>query len=466
MRGEVGNESVSEALAQADPSYRPVDLAGPTEGGALEGSGRYVERGPLGQGGLGVVVEAFDRDLRSTVALKRPRDDRMTPSAIAALVREAQITAQLEHPSIPAVHALGIDSEGRPYFAMTMLGGHTLAELIEAALTDEALRRQLTTGRKLRIFLQVCYAVAFAHSRSVLHRDLKPDNVMVGAFGEVRLMDWGIAKLLDRSDGPDGEGVAPPMVETTASARATRAGEFLGTPAYAAPEQIEGRADIDERADIYALGAMLYKLLSGRPPIVGATVADTMEGVLSGRVPPIRSLVPLSDRLAAIVHKALARDREGRYPGVPALIADVEAVLEGRPVTALEEGALGRLGRVYFGRSLRVARLRTFEVDLFAWGSFFLGMTVGATAWEYATWWGWPLFVLGVLLCVPGLYAMMRKPRPDDPGVVVPFREGVSSGASLQTGRSQTPEDASDGTASLQGRAATPDERTETAPRD
>ncbi len=418
MKGNIGNRRVLDVLADTVAPVEPLDLDphGPPECDPHAAS-RYVQGAELGRGGLGVVVEAFDQDLRSTVALKRPRSDVMGERAVHELVREAQVTAQLDHPNIPAVHALGIDQVGRPFFTMTRLRGRALSEILAARRTDLEEAGTFSTPRLLRIFLQVGSAVAFAHSRGVVHRDLKPQNIIIGEFGEVRLMDWGIAKVLSRPGEDD-----RPALSTSAPHEGTQAGAFIGTPGYAAPEQVRGETDLDGRADVYALGALLYEMLTGRPPVVGPTVASVVSGTLEGAIEPVHTVVHVDERLAAVVHRALALHREARYPDVLALLADVEALIEGRPVSALHEGAIKRVGRWYLGRSLRFARLRTVHIDCLAWACFALGASTGM--WMMTLdlprpdLWAWALLAFGLLALVPVAYTLARRPRPEDPGVL------------------------------------------------
>ncbi|MFH2005090.1 MAG: serine/threonine-protein kinase [bacterium] len=438
MSRSVGEERVLTALAETMANVEPVDLGPVREpsDSASSASNRYEELGEIGRGGLGVVVEAFDQDLRRIVALKRPRSDRL--GDVSVLIREAQITAQLEHPNIPAVHTLGIDGQGRPFFTMTRLHGETLGALLKARRADEQVRSRLSTTKLLRILAQVGYAVAFAHDRGVLHRDLKPDNIIIGEFGEVRLMDWGIAKLL--REGPERPGAGSSTPTTSVETGDTRAGTFTGTPGYAAPEQIQGLPDIDARADIYALGALLFEMISGRPPVTGENVAALMSRTLEGRVTPLKSLVPVSDPLAAIVHKALAREREHRYANVLALLEDLEAMQEGKRVTALEEGCLKRAGRWYFGRSPKIARLRNIDVDMTAWASYLVGLATGAVCvahgWTWVGRYWWAYAIVGLVASAAPLYTLLRKERPDDPGAMLALNEDYYTSSGVSGARS------------------------------
>lgn len=234
----------------------------------------------IGRGGMGVVYRSKDIALNREVAVKVMRDRSLTgdglTGAIKRFVREAQITGQLQHPGIPAVHQIGRLGDDRPYLAMKMIKGQTLEQL----LGEQG--RAADRGRLIALFEKVCDTVAYAHSRQVIHRDLKPNNLMVGKFGEVQVMDWGLAKSLLE---PDPEPVPPPQAGDTGltEIRTTQDldphsadGEVLGTPAYMPPEQAGGEVEkIDARADVFALGAILCCLLTGRPPYVGNLPAVT-----------------------------------------------------------------------------------------------------------------------------------------------------------------------------------------------
>ncbi len=225
--------------------------------------GRYELGEEVGRGGMGAVLRARDPHLNRELAVKVLRGGG-EPESLRRFVEEAQVCSQLQHPGIVPVHDLGRLEDGRPFFAMKLVQGRTLAELLRkrAQPADDL-------PRFLDIFGQVCQAVGYAHSRGVIHRDLKPSNVMVGAFGEVQVMDWGLAKVLR----PHERGAAAfSAVRTVRSASGdeSREGQAMGTPAYMAPEQARGEVDsLDERADVFGLGAILCEILTGRPPFAG-----------------------------------------------------------------------------------------------------------------------------------------------------------------------------------------------------
>jgi serine/threonine-protein kinase len=244
-------------------------------------AGRYQLHGEIARGGMGVIFKGHDNDLGRDVAVKVLLEDRRDDAGqLQRFVEEAQIAGQLQHPGIAPVYELGQLPDRRPYFSMKLVKGQTLASLLTAR-TDLAEDRPKFVG----VFQQVCQTLAYAHARGVIHRDLKPANVMVGAFGEVQVMDWGLAKVLHEGGvtDPAGGGRQPPadlsVIRTARSSGSdapeadsghTRAGSVLGTPAYMAPEQARGDIDlVDERTDVFGLGAILCEILSGKPPFPG-----------------------------------------------------------------------------------------------------------------------------------------------------------------------------------------------------
>ena len=230
--------------------------SGPAPAGAA-GTERYAFGDVIGRGGMGEVVSARDAQIGRTVAIKRLHD--ASPDAVARFLREAQVQGRLEHPAVVPVHELSHDARG-PFFVMKQLAGVTLADVVaRLAAGDAATATQFTRQRLLRAFAEVCLAIEFAHAKGVIHRDLKPANIVLGEFGEVYVLDWGIARVLgDAADGA-GHGLAG------LDAGDTQAGAILGTPGYMSPEQVTGDAALDGRADVYALGCMLFEILALAP---------------------------------------------------------------------------------------------------------------------------------------------------------------------------------------------------------
>ncbi|MFM2090245.1 MAG: Serine/threonine-protein kinase PknB [Planctomycetota bacterium] len=303
----------------------------------VPGPGRYAIQGEIARGGIGVVVRAADRDLGREVAIKVMGGDPRSMRARLRFVEEAQVTGQLEHPNIVPVHDLGFAPDGRPYFTMQLLKGRTLAEVL-------ALRGQerWPLPRLVGVLRSICNGVAYAHSRGVVHRDLKPANIFLGDFGEVWLCDFGLAKVgAGRQWRRAGDAGARPKGLRSASPHLTQQGAIEGTPAYMAPEQAVGDvAAIDERTDIYALGAILYEILAGVPPAEGRDLDEVLSRVRAGRIipPAVRSPgrePPLE--LSAVAMKALATDPDRRYQRAGDLSLDLEAWLEGRAVSAKED---------------------------------------------------------------------------------------------------------------------------------
>jgi serine/threonine protein kinase len=293
--------------------------------------GRYRIGEPVGQGGMGIVYRARDLALERDVALKVLRPELSGPEAAARLEREARILARLEHPGIVPVHDAGTLADGRIFYVMKLVLGERLQELAERAPLSEV----------LRVFLRVCETVGFAHARGVVHRDLKPSNIMVGGFGEVLVLDWGIARVLGvpaEATAADSAGAAE-----AASGTDTAPGTVLGTPGFMAPEQAEGRLDqVDARTDVFALGAILRALLAG------------------GTVP---RAVPRP--LGSIWARAMAPRPEDRYPTAAALAADVTRFLDGEPVEAHRESLGERAGRLFRRYQTAIVLVLTYLVIRF-----------------------------------------------------------------------------------------------------
>jgi hypothetical protein len=280
---------VSSRVLLRDEPDAPAPVVGPGEDGPAVGAqGRYQVLGEIARGGMGIVLKGRDPDLGRDVAMKVLHPGHAgDPALVRRFVEEAQIGGQLQHPGILPVYELGLDAELRPYFTMRLVKGRTLAALLEER-PDPA----HDLGQFLAVFEQVCQTVAYAHARGVIHRDLKPSNIMVGAFGEVQVVDWGLAKVLRQGgERPDGQG--PPAetdepevttVRTTGGGLPSQSGAILGTPSYMSPEQAQGdvRA-LDEQADVFALGAILCEVLTGQPPYRGSR-REILEDAAAGRL--------------------------------------------------------------------------------------------------------------------------------------------------------------------------------------
>jgi serine/threonine-protein kinase len=264
---------------------------------------------------------------------------------------EAEITGGLEHPGIVPVYGLGSYADGRPYYAMRFIQGDSLKEAIERFHRDESLkkdagRRSLALRKLLRRFTDVCNAIEYAHSRGVVHRDIKPGNIIVGRHGETLVVDWGLAKAIGRPD-PGADANEHTLVPSSASGSAeTLPGQALGTPAYMSPEQARGDLEaLGPRSDVYSLGATLYCLLTGKPPFEG-DVADLLRKVQQGDFRPPRQVDPSIDKaLDAVCLKAMSLRPENRYATARALVEDVERWLADEPVTAWREPIAWRARR-------------------------------------------------------------------------------------------------------------------------
>ncbi|HEY0483743.1 MAG TPA: protein kinase [Kofleriaceae bacterium] len=298
---------------------------------AADDPDRYEQVSEHARGGLGRVVRALDRRLGRTVAVKELL--RHDPANEARFLREALITARLEHPGIVPVHEAGRWPNGDPYYVMKLVEGRTLKELIVEA---KALRERLAL---LAHVIAVADAVGYAHSEGVIHRDLKPSNVIVGGFGETIVVDWGLARDRKR-DLPE---PSDEILAASGSGLSTVSGKVVGTPSYMSPEQARGDM-VDERADVYALGAVLYEVLAGSPPHADATPQAVLDRVIAGPPRPLAMLVSgVPGELATIVRKAMARDPAARYRNAAALAEDLRRFTTGQLVSAHSYSTWARL---------------------------------------------------------------------------------------------------------------------------
>ncbi|MEA2629869.1 MAG: eukaryotic-like serine/threonine-protein kinase [Chloroflexota bacterium] len=350
-----------------DERAEPVGPGTAGPGSGRMGTGRYQIAGEIARGGVGVVLKGRDADLGREVAIKTLRAEyAASPAMVRRLVEEAQIGGQLQHPGVLPVYEMGLDASRRPYFTMKLVRGRTLAALLHDR-ADPAQERR----RFLMIFEQVCQTVAYAHARGVVHRDLKPSNVMVGAFGEVQVVDWGLAKVLDRAEVADvptaGDRHTPAGEIEIATVRSgtpgthSQAGSVLGTPAYMAPEQARGEVeDLDERCDVFALGAILFEILTGRPPYLGTSpevLRQAAEGRLEDAFGRLEACGAEGD-LVRIARTCLSIEREGRCRDAGIVARDVGAYLasaEERARRAELEAAMVRARAVAERRARRLS---------------------------------------------------------------------------------------------------------------
>ncbi|KAF0242851.1 MAG: hypothetical protein FD180_3702 [Planctomycetota bacterium] len=335
LQGTIVGDVVAQTLAAAGRApARPTALPDPGD------PSRYRLGAEIGRGGIGRVVLAEDTRLGREVAVKIVVDN-LSPALTERFVREAKVTARLEHPQIVPVHDFGMmegkGGEKRPYLAMKRVKGKDLRAILEElAVGREETRAAWPRNRLLGAFQSACLGLAFAHSRGVLHRDMKPSNVMVGDFGEVYVVDWGLAKVQGEPEREAEAGVDVPE-----ELGLTIDGALIGTPAYMSPEQASGHNDaVDERTDVYALGAILYEILTHRPPVEGKTVEEVLTRAREGRITPPRALRittartfrdadPVPPDLEAVCLRALSLRREDRHPAVLDLHADVQRFLDG-----------------------------------------------------------------------------------------------------------------------------------------
>jgi len=331
------------------------EVATVRRGEILETGRRYQEVGELGRGGRGRVSLAQDRNLERAVAIKTLLNpDSVTLSQVRRFVQEALITAQLDHPSIAPVYELGFTRSGDLYYTMKRIEGTALSRVLhDLRHRAPGAVEQYPLGRLLRVLSSVSLTVAYAHDRGVIHRDIKPDNIMIGAYGEVMLLDWGFARVIGES----------PLVEEP---------RVLGTPGYLAPERIRGKSHVDPRSDVYSLGCVLYEALALQRVFEASTRRAMLEAAVDhDPVPPSRRALgaPVPEELEVLCLRCLARDPDQRLGSAREVADGLDAFIEGSR-RRKEVGTRVKQGRAALQRHLRLraserrARELTNEIGL------------------------------------------------------------------------------------------------------
>ena len=338
---ETGANQALGTLPRSAPKL--LESSGQSLPGSLHDSTRYTWVSEVGKGGMGQVWRAQDNELSREVALKEIKAESASEETVRRLIREAQITAQLQHPNIVPIYE--VHRGTRPFYTMKLVRGKTLAQAIQEyhELKRHGQVDPIAMPRLMTIFVSICNALAYAHSRGIIHRDLKPQNIVLGDFGEAIVLDWGLARSLDALQEPDPESVAPVSFTDDAQTDITRTGATLGTPAYMAPEQAAGRVDLlDARTDVYGLGAILFQILTGEaphrlrpdaapdkaseipnrnglnsPPVPTNALARLLIQIANGPTPLIRDVdSSIHLELDMVCARAMARDRKDRFQTV------------------------------------------------------------------------------------------------------------------------------------------------------
>ncbi len=339
----LGSAFVPPASAARTTVLPHVDGDGTRVELSIEPRSRYEPTKLLGAGGMGEVVLVRDHDIERKVALKRLLPEITDSATLARFVDEIRTVGRLEHPNIVPIHDVGVDELGRYFFVMKYVEGETLESVIEKlAAKDPAYEAKYTVEVRTEIFLGLLHALEYSHAQGIVHRDIKPANVMVGRYGEVVLMDWGIAKPLaaTRDAAAGAEGALGGEGEGERGRRyATRVGSLIGTPAYMSPEQARGdNLKIDERSDIYSAVVLFHELLGFKHYLADKESMDALIAGVLGEEMTFMKLLTLGytsgntprGELIHILVKGLAKDPSARYQSAAELIAMLHLVLEGR----------------------------------------------------------------------------------------------------------------------------------------
>ena len=299
-----------------------------------QGLGRYTGFREMARGATAMLRSCFDPVTGRTVAIKTLLpESRGDAGERRRLLREARVTAQLQHPNTVPVYDIGDDAKEGIYFAMKRISGENLFEILKRiARGDEPTIVAYPVTRRLEILEGACQALAYAHVRSVIHRDVKPENIWVGNFGEVILLDWGVAKVWGHADDnqPIRESVLQPAEKSDAQLQTlTGGGQRPGTPLYMSPEQVDGNRGIDERTDVFSAGVCLYEMLAIREPFRGATIDETFENIRNRQIPPPSERSPergIPKEADEVVMRAIQKRPGNRYQSMRELIAEIRKI--------------------------------------------------------------------------------------------------------------------------------------------
>ena len=329
---------------------------------------RYRDFEPMTQGGEAILRTCVDENLGRTVVMKtlQPQFQNL-PTYQKRFLREARVTAQIPHPATIPVYELSRDAEGNAYFTMKKLKGRDLADILDKmAEGDQETIQKYPVDVLLNVLIHCAQCLAFAHNQGVVHRDMKPANIMVGDYGEIMVMDWGLAKVWDLDDNDDINSLIR-SGQQNMSGRLTGRGDVQGTPFYMSPEQAVETGDVDERSDIFSMGVILFEVLTGESYMSGRNFKEVKRKLSEEPVRNPRQVAPrrrISPELNAVCMKALQRDRANRYQKMEHFHNDLRAALLGNPVSVYQEPMLGQL--------LKWGDRRILSAATFIW------MTVGA----------------------------------------------------------------------------------------
>ncbi len=312
--------------------------------GILSLEERFEDKGEIARGGMGSIHQVLEHTLNRTVAMKiLPMEQSHEKKVRQRFIAEAQVTAQLQHPNIVPVYEIGSDDDGKLFFTMRLVQGRTLAQVLKEhkGESDEEIEQVM------EIFFKVCDALSFAHSRGVIHRDIKPSNIMVGDFGEVYLMDWGVARLLNFDEKKSKASLEHIEQHTTLTIPAMdERGLVVGTYNYMAPEQAKAELDkIDERTDVFSMGAVLFRVVSGKAPIGGDSLTKILQNATNSKITDVRHLVhgSLRKSLLEVAYQAMRKCPAQRFQSISGLKRAARSVVRGRlrfPVKRFSPGQM------------------------------------------------------------------------------------------------------------------------------
>jgi len=353
---------------------------------------KYKKRQKIGQGGMKNIIRVKDRDTARDLAMAVLGDNPENEETLQSrFIHEARITANLEHPNIVPIHDIGIDKKGKPYFTMKLLEGETLAHILtKIGKGDSEYLENYNLRHLLRIFIKISNAIDFAHAKGIIHLDLKPENIQIGNYGEVLVLDWGLARIISEVSSSDSLNPSTDRQLEELSKNSdydrTLDGEIKGTPGFMAPEQAAGNnSERGPATDIYSLGSILYTIFTLRKPIIGKKIEEILDDTIAGKIIPIHERNPnreVPKPLAAVAMKAMALEQKDRYGTVKELIRDVDAFLGGYVTKAEDAGFLRHFELLIKRNKITSAFIMLFLIAiLVAFGMFLVYKTKRTSTW-------------------------------------------------------------------------------------
>ncbi|BBM85527.1 serine/threonine protein kinase [Candidatus Uabimicrobium amorphum] len=354
---------------------------------------RYEVIEKIGSGGMGSVWKIYDRDLQRHVAVKQVGNHKEGDNYTARLLKEAQLTAQLEHPNIVPIYDVEVNEDQQLLYTMRLVEGVSLKKILDGLRNkDLEISKAWSLTRLLRVFINVAQGVSLAHTREILHRDLKPDNIMLGKFGQVLVVDWGLAIYLQQQNEK-------------------KDNDISGTLHYMSPEQLDGEQNLQPQSDIYSLGVILYEMVALERPIESNQPAEIMFKTIQGNLRPIEEIVPcVPAELKAIIDKCLQLSASERYKNAQQLVEDIELFLDDQNLKYAQVPFCDKILGIYTKKGFNIQQLVVIDLKFMCWGASMLAIFV-CMLFPVITRFGWLALTLAIIFFMRPMFKMLTAQK-------------------------------------------------------